>query len=136
MIKISVVCIFLILASAKSEKVSWFNFWLLYIIWSIYTLFQLSVTLYYEALCPYSVAFVTNQLNPSYETFKDHIDVTFVPYGKAIVSVEIELNNLLNSKNNILFLIKLTELRQRSTFWMPTWPSRMSRKYDSIMLTV
>jgi len=42
-----------------------------------------NVELYYEALCGDSVRFVKNQLMPSYSNLKDHLKVTFVPYGKA-----------------------------------------------------
>lgn len=48
---------------------------------------KLLVTLYYESLCPYSVLFITDQLNPSYEAFKDFVNVVFVPFGKSEVCI-------------------------------------------------
>lgn len=45
----------------------------------------MNVTLYYESLCPHSRVFITDQLKPNYETFKDYIKVELVPYGKAKV---------------------------------------------------
>lgn len=47
---------------------------------------QIQVTVYYESLCPYSSAFITNQLSPAHEPLADYIDVLFVPFGKSIVS--------------------------------------------------
>ncbi|XP_050292938.1 GILT-like protein 1 isoform X2 [Anthonomus grandis grandis] len=44
----------------------------------------LPVTVYYEALCSDSVQFITKQLYPNYRFFKDHLDIEFVPYGKAM----------------------------------------------------
>lgn len=41
------------------------------------------VTVYYESLCSDSVNFITRQLFPNYEFFKDHLTIDFVPYGKA-----------------------------------------------------
>lgn len=49
---------------------------------------KLPITLYYEALCPYCMAFVTNQLSPSM-VLKDRLhytNLTLVPYGNAKVS--------------------------------------------------
>ncbi|EDW83943.1 uncharacterized protein Dwil_GK13875 [Drosophila willistoni] len=46
---------------------------------------KLPITLYYEALCPFCMEFVTKQLNPSM-IHKDRLaytDLTFVPYGNA-----------------------------------------------------
>ncbi|XP_023163515.2 GILT-like protein 2 [Drosophila hydei] len=46
---------------------------------------KLHITLYYEALCPYCMAFVTNQLSPSM-VLKDRLhytNLTLVPYGNA-----------------------------------------------------
>lgn len=48
---------------------------------------RLAITLYYEALCPYCMEFVTTQLNPSMVR-QDRLpftDLTLVPYGNAMV---------------------------------------------------
>ncbi|XP_065093199.1 GILT-like protein 1 [Ochlerotatus camptorhynchus] len=44
---------------------------------------QLKVTLFYEHLCPDSIRWVTNELIPSYNDLRDHIDIEFIPFGKA-----------------------------------------------------
>ncbi|KAJ8962107.1 hypothetical protein NQ318_018061 [Aromia moschata] len=48
-------------------------------------LFQdtVKVSLYYEALCPYSHEFIANQLYPGYETIGDFLELELIPYGKA-----------------------------------------------------
>lgn len=43
------------------------------------------MTVYYEALCGDSKRFITTQLAPNYEAFKDYVNIQFVPYGKASV---------------------------------------------------
>lgn len=51
---------------------------------------KLPVTLYYEALCPYCMKFVTSQLNPSL-IHKNRLavtELTLVPYGNAVVGVK------------------------------------------------
>lgn len=48
--------------------------------------FQIQVTVYYESLCPYSAAFIRDQLAPAHEPLQDYIDILFVPFGKSIVS--------------------------------------------------
>ncbi|XP_048526035.1 GILT-like protein 1 [Dendroctonus ponderosae] len=45
---------------------------------------SIHVAVYYEALCSDSVYFITRQLYPNYQLFKDHMTVEFIPYGKAI----------------------------------------------------
>ncbi|XP_072380238.1 GILT-like protein 1 [Diabrotica undecimpunctata] len=45
---------------------------------------DLKVSIYYESLCPDSVAFIKNQFYPAYSTvLKDKIKVDLVPFGKA-----------------------------------------------------
>jgi len=43
------------------------------------------VTVYYESLCPYSRAFIREQLHPAFEPLADYIDVLFLPFGKSII---------------------------------------------------
>ncbi|XP_033215107.1 gamma-interferon-inducible lysosomal thiol reductase-like isoform X2 [Belonocnema kinseyi] len=43
----------------------------------------INVELYYEALCPYSKEFVKMQIIPTYRDLKDHISISFIPYGLA-----------------------------------------------------
>lgn len=45
--------------------------------------------IHYESLCPDSVRFISLQLAPQYETFKKHLEITFIPFGKSNVSYEI-----------------------------------------------
>lgn len=47
---------------------------------------KLKLTIYYEALCPDSKAFIVSELYPSYEILKNYIKIDFVPYGFAKVS--------------------------------------------------
>ncbi|XP_019886703.1 gamma-interferon-inducible lysosomal thiol reductase [Ooceraea biroi] len=42
-----------------------------------------NVDVYYEALCSDSMRFIANQIMPSYDELKQHLNITFVPYGKA-----------------------------------------------------
>ncbi|CAH1153261.1 unnamed protein product [Phaedon cochleariae] len=44
------------------------------------------VSLYYEALCPYSQEFIKDQLFPGYQVLGDVLDLDLVPYGKAKMS--------------------------------------------------
>ncbi|KAK6618113.1 hypothetical protein RUM44_002556 [Polyplax serrata] len=45
---------------------------------------KVPVTVYYESLCPDSIAFVTQQLVPAHNTrLRDYMDLQLVPYGKA-----------------------------------------------------
>ncbi len=47
---------------------------------------KVKVTILYETYCPDSRRFI-NQLTENYEKLKNKIDVEFVPFGKASVSV-------------------------------------------------
>lgn len=49
---------------------------------------QVKVDIYYESLCPDSVRFISQQLQPLYNNFKKHLDITFIPFGKSNVSKE------------------------------------------------
>lgn len=43
--------------------------------------------IYYESLCPDSIKFISEQLTPLYNEFRQHLDITFVPFGKSSVSI-------------------------------------------------
>lgn len=43
---------------------------------------------YYEALCPDSINFFTNQFAPAYAALADDLDIKFVPFGKAQKNIE------------------------------------------------
>ncbi|XP_055852532.1 GILT-like protein 1 [Episyrphus balteatus] len=44
---------------------------------------KINVLVLYESLCPDSIRFMKNQLGPNYDSLKDVIDVTLVPFGKS-----------------------------------------------------
>ena len=46
---------------------------------------ELSVTVYYECLCPDSKDFIANQLYPTWERLGKYFLVEFKPFGKATV---------------------------------------------------
>ncbi|XP_053696035.1 GILT-like protein 3 [Sabethes cyaneus] len=46
---------------------------------------KLSVAVYYEALCPDSVSFITYQLVPAWGRYRDQMDLKLVPFGKAYI---------------------------------------------------
>ena len=48
---------------------------------------QVSVTLYYEALCPGCHDWINDQLVPTYEKLGKYMNFEFVPYGNAKVSI-------------------------------------------------
>lgn len=37
----------------------------------------------YESLCPDSRAFISEQLSPLYQEFKQHLEINLVPFGKS-----------------------------------------------------
>jgi len=41
------------------------------------------ISVYYEALCPDSRSFVIKQLEPTYQSLKENIQIQMIPYGKA-----------------------------------------------------
>ena len=48
---------------------------------------RLQVEVYYEVLCPDSRYFILHQLFPAWERVGDIMDIRFIPYGKASVSL-------------------------------------------------
>jgi interferon gamma-inducible protein 30 len=44
---------------------------------------MISVDVYYEALCPDSRQFIVHQLNPSWDSLHEIMDLSLIPYGKA-----------------------------------------------------
>lgn len=48
---------------------------------------QLHIGIYYESLCPDSIRFIKNQLEPEYRNFADFVDIEFIPFGKSVVTL-------------------------------------------------
>ena len=48
------------------------------------------VDLYYEVLCPDSRSFVLYQLFPAWQGLRDIFTINYVPYGKALVSIQLK----------------------------------------------
>jgi len=80
---------------------------------------RLPVTLYYEALCPYCMEFVTTQLSPSMirRGRLPFTDLTLVPYGNARVGLHylklqmkiyVEYETFLKKNLEILEIILVT----------------------------
>lgn len=44
---------------------------------------NVNVDVYYESLCGDSMRWIKDQLLPNYSSLKEHLNITFVPYGKA-----------------------------------------------------
>ncbi|XP_055300975.1 GILT-like protein 1 [Sitodiplosis mosellana] len=44
---------------------------------------KVHVTVFYESLCPDSIRFIKNQLEPNYNNFAPFIDIEFIPFGKS-----------------------------------------------------
>lgn len=44
---------------------------------------KINVLVLYESLCPDSINFMKNQLGPNYDSLKDYISITLVPFGKS-----------------------------------------------------
>lgn len=43
------------------------------------------VSIFYESLCPDSIRFIKNQLEPNYHNFAPYITIDFIPFGKSKV---------------------------------------------------
>ena len=65
---------------------------------------------YYEVLCPDSRYFILHQLVPAWERVGDIMDIRFVPYGKASVSLAIFCKrfNQVKAPINIFFQHRLS----------------------------
>lgn len=50
-------------------------------------LFQINISIYYESLCPDSKLFITQYFYPAYEIFSNYLNIRFIPFGKANVSL-------------------------------------------------
>lgn len=61
----------------------------------------LTVTLMYEALCPFCQRFITNNLGNLYSQFGNQIEVELVPWGNSILLKVIKFKNFKN-KNLII----------------------------------
>jgi hypothetical protein len=48
---------------------------------------QVKMDVYLESLCPDSIRFISQQLYPLYNEFKDNLEITFIPHGKSSVSI-------------------------------------------------
>ncbi|CRK98817.1 CLUMA_CG012046, isoform A [Clunio marinus] len=44
---------------------------------------KVKMDIYYESLCPDSMRFFSDELTPLYNNFKQHMDITFIPFGKS-----------------------------------------------------
>merc|ERR1711937_359718 len=44
---------------------------------------SVKITVYYESLCPDSMRFVNDQLYPTWMKFKEEVNISFKPFGKA-----------------------------------------------------
>lgn len=44
---------------------------------------QIKMDVLYESLCPDSVRFISEKLEPLYDEFKQHLEINFVPFGKS-----------------------------------------------------
>ncbi|XP_071449858.1 GILT-like protein 1 [Hetaerina americana] len=44
---------------------------------------RVNVSLYYESLCPDSVRFVINQLQPTWQSMAPYMNIRFIPFGKS-----------------------------------------------------
>ncbi|CAN7945299.1 unnamed protein product [Ixodes hexagonus] len=47
---------------------------------------KVNVTLFYESMCPYSKAFITGQLFPTYNRLRDYMEVVLVPFGNGHIN--------------------------------------------------
>ena len=48
---------------------------------------ELNIQVYYESLCPDSIRFITEQLYPVYQTLGKYMNIEFIIFGNADVSI-------------------------------------------------
>lgn len=56
---------------------------------------RVKMDVYYGSLCPDTFTFI-QQLNAIYPQFRQHLDITFIPFGKASVSFRAFFKNSSN----------------------------------------
>lgn len=56
---------------------------------------RVKMDIHYGALCPDTFTFI-QQLNAVYPQFREHLDITFIPFGKSSVSIGKNLEILLS----------------------------------------
>ena len=50
---------------------------------------KVNVSVYYETLCSDSVHLIQKQIYPTWKLLKNDLNISFVPFGKAVVSKEV-----------------------------------------------
>ena len=48
---------------------------------------SVNIQVYYESLCPDSINFITQQLYPTYQALGNYMNIEFIPFGNADVSI-------------------------------------------------
>ncbi|CAH0553473.1 unnamed protein product [Brassicogethes aeneus] len=74
------------------------NFNLFFVILGIFVhqaVSTINVAIYYEALCPDSTQFITNQLYPNFNQLDRYLNLELVPFGKAFIDTSVEPNRVL-----------------------------------------
>jgi hypothetical protein len=59
---------------------------------------EVSLEVYFESLCPDSVAWLAEQLKPTHDELGHYMKVDYVPFGKAFVRASKCISRLLNVK--------------------------------------
>lgn len=69
---------------------------------------QVSVTIYYEALCPDSKSFFTEHFKPTWDLLKKYIKLELVPFGKS-KSTDYRIDQTQTSPSNVKFTCRHTD---------------------------